>query len=103
MKVRSLLQSMFLEMKKPAEAAKQVLDQAHELKKAKEKEKADALKYCLDLAVQSGISRTSDEFFFLTKLFKSDHWRAVFRYLGTSEDRLAWIYKAFADPTLHSE
>jgi len=37
---------MFLEMKKPAEAAKQVLDQAHELKKAKEKEKADALKYC---------------------------------------------------------
>jgi len=26
---------MFLEMKKPAEAAKQVLDQAHELKKAK--------------------------------------------------------------------
>ena len=46
LKVRSLLQSMFLEMKKPAEAAKQVLDQAHELKKAKEKEKADALKYC---------------------------------------------------------
>ena len=103
MKVRSLLQSMFLEMKKPAKAAKQVLDQAHELKKAKEKEKADALKYCLDLAVQSGISRTSDEFFFLSKLFKSEHWRGVFCYLQTPDERLAWIYKAFADPTMHAE
>ncbi|XP_039817785.1 uncharacterized protein LOC120680243 isoform X3 [Panicum virgatum] len=103
LKVRSLLQSMFLEMKKPAEAAKQVLDQAHELKKAKEKEKADALKYCLDLAVQSGISRTSDEFFFLSKLFKSEHWRGVFCYLQTPDERLAWIYKAFADPTMHAE
>jgi len=103
LKVRSLLQSMFLEMKKPAEAAKQVLDQAHELKKAKEKEKADALKYCLDLAVHSGISRTSDEFFFLSKLFKSEHWRGVFCYLQTPDERLAWIDKAFADPTMHAE
>jgi len=98
-KVTSLLNKMFLELKKPGVQAKQVIDQAAEL----QKEKAEDLKSCLDLAVRSGLSQSSDEFFFLTKLFKSDHWRAVFRYLGTSEDRLAWIYKAFADPTLHSE
>ena len=77
LKVTSLLKEMFLEMKKPGVQAKLVLDHAAELKKNKEKEKVEAAKASLELAVQSGLSRTSDEYFFLNELFKSEYWRGA--------------------------
>ena len=100
LKVTSLLQEMFLEMKKPGVQAKLVLDHVAELKKNKEKEKVEEAKASLELAVQSGLSRTSDEYFFLSKLFKSEYWRGVFSCMTTPEECLAWIQKAFADPTI---
>ena len=100
LKVTSLLKEMFLEMKKPGVQAKLVLDHAAELKKNKEKEKVEEAKASLELAVQSGLSRTSDEYFFLSKLFKSEYWRGVFSCMTTPEERFAWIHKVFADPTI---
>lgn len=77
------------------EAPQQIVDKAVQMKKHEEQD----IKNCLDLAVACGISRSSHEFFFLTKVFQRERWRAIFQYFQSPEERLSWIQNAYSDPT----
>jgi len=95
MKVTKLLTKLVVDLDGTDEAPQQIVDKAVQMKKHEEQD----IKNCLDLAVACGISRSSHEFFFLTKVFQRERWRAIFQYFQSPEERLSWIQNAYSDPT----
>ena len=100
MKVTSLLQKL-IDLDSTDQGPQQILDKAVQIKNQEEQATNEAIKTCLDLAVASGICKSSPEFFFLTKVFQSQYWRFVFLYFDTPDERLRWIHNAYADPKMH--
>lgn len=100
MKVTSLIQKLIVDLDTADAVPQQIVDKALQLKKDEDQATKDEIKRCLDLAVGSGISKSSPKFFFLTKLFRDKYWRIVFLYFNTDEERLQWILHAYADPKM---
>ena len=56
--------------------------------------KVDDVARCLNLAVEAGTDKASNEYYVATMLFRSSYNRLVFSGLDTNEQRMVWLRRA---------
>ena len=56
--------------------------------------RVDDVARCLNLAVEAGADKASNEYYVATMMFRSSYNRLVFSGLDTNEQRMAWLRRA---------
>jgi len=92
--VQGLVTQLEIAVEKEVNALEQIAQSKRgEATKAKQA-RADDVARCLNLVVEAGADKASNEYYVATMLFRSSYNRLVFSGLDTNEQRMAWLRKA---------
>jgi hypothetical protein len=90
--VVKMFNGLISEMQLSRNADTDVFNQLKTIQENKSLQAIDQFNSCLDLAVESGADKESDEYFVATKLFKDEYNRAIFNRFDTATQRMKWLH-----------
>ena len=85
--IQSISETMVAKFKQREEEAKQA-------KLAKMEARMVHIDRCLQLSMESGAAKNSEEYYVATELFRSGYNRHIFLKFDTNEERLNWLQRA---------
>jgi hypothetical protein len=88
-----MFKGLISEMQLSRNAGTDVFNQLKTIQENKSLQAIDQFNSCLDLAVESGVDKESDEYFVATKLFKDEYNRAIFNRFDTATQRMKWLQR----------
>jgi hypothetical protein len=91
--VVKMFNGLISEMQLSRNADTDVFNQLKTIQENKSLQAIDQFNSCLDLAVESGADKESDEYFVATKLFKDEYNRAIFNRFDTATQRMKWLQR----------
>ena len=96
--VNVIMQGLVTQLEIAAEKEVNALEQIAQSKRGEatkaKQARADDVARCLNLAVEAGADKASNEYFAATMLFRSTYNRFIFSGLDTNEQRMAWLRRA---------
>ena len=96
--VNVIMQGLVTQLEIAAENEVNALERIAQSKRgeaAKAKQaRVDDVARCLNLAVEAGAEKASDEYYIATQLFRSSYNRLIFSSFDTNEERMAWLKRA---------